>query len=67
MMTERDKEETKLRNTYRLEGVGGTGPIAVAFVFLLFWFASGWTRIDCAIGVPGACDTLTSQYKGPAR
>jgi hypothetical protein len=31
-------------------------------LFVLFWWQSGWYRLDCALGVHRACALINSEY-----
>ena len=33
---------------------------AVIFLFICFYIAGGWERIDCALGTQAACVTITN-------
>jgi hypothetical protein len=32
------------------------------FLALVFWWQSGWYRIDCALQVERACDLIKAEY-----
>lgn len=39
---------------------------AILILFWVFWWQSGWYRIDCALGQTAACDLITAEYKAEA-
>lgn len=40
----------------------GFGALAVLFLFWVFWWQSGWYRLDCALGVEAACNLIRAEY-----
>jgi hypothetical protein len=40
----------------------GFGWLALFVLFWLFWWQSGWYRLDCALGVHRACALINSEY-----
>lgn len=36
-----------------------TGAILIAF--LVFWWQSGWYRLDCGLGIQKACDLIAAE------
>jgi hypothetical protein len=55
MADEEKKFEIKLNGGY------SSISAAVFVLFLVFWWQSGWYRIDCAIGVQRACDLIAAE------
>ena len=35
---------------------------AILVLFFVFWWQSGWYRLDCALGQQKACDLITQEY-----
>ncbi len=67
-MNDREKEETKIRNTYKVEGISATDlSMAMLLLFLLLWLNGAWYRIDCAVGVVAGCEAIALEYKGKPR
>lgn len=40
---------------------------AILLLFLVFWWMSGWYRIDCALHVQKACDLIANEYEAKAK
>lgn len=47
--------ETKVR-------FDGFGAGAILFLFWVFWWQSGWYRVDCALKVQKACELIQAEY-----
>jgi hypothetical protein len=54
-MSEEKKFEVKLSNGY------SSISAAVLMLFLVFWWQSGWYRLDCALGVQRACELIAAE------
>lgn len=40
---------------------------AILVLFLVFWWQSGWYRIDCALGQTKACALIAAEYDAKAK
>lgn len=64
-MNETEKlPKQKIRAKVKSELSASSLSYVILFLFFIFWWQSGWYRVDCKLGITAACDLISAEYKG---